>query len=84
MNGIAGMEPDKLSTNLLPLFDTILRIPKAKVDPTKSLQMLIANIDYDEFKGMVWCCDGGDGDCNNEFVCDNNGDVHIHSMSSNV
>lgn len=53
MNGIAGMEPDKLSTNLLPLFDTILRIPKAKVDPTKSLQMLIANIDYDEFKGMV-------------------------------
>lgn len=52
MNGIAGMEPDNLSSNLQPLFDTILRVPMAKVDPTKSLQMLIANIDYDEFKGI--------------------------------
>jgi len=53
MNGIAGMEPDNLSSNLQPLFETILRVPMAKVDPTKSLQMLIANIDYDEFKGII-------------------------------
>jgi len=53
MNGIAGMEPDNLSSNLQPLFETILRVPMAKVDPTKSLQMLIANIDYDEFKGKM-------------------------------
>ena len=53
MNGIAGMEPDNLSSNLQPLFETILRVPMAKVDPTKSLQMLIANIDYDEFKGIM-------------------------------
>ena len=52
MKGIAGMEPDNLSSNLQPLFETILRVPMAKVDPTKSLQMLIANIDYDEFKGI--------------------------------
>lgn len=53
MNGIAGDEPDKLADNLQPLFKAILNIPKAKVDATKPLQMLIANIDYDEFKGKM-------------------------------
>jgi hypothetical protein len=31
MNGIAGMEPDKLDDNLQVLFKEILKLPKAKV-----------------------------------------------------
>ena len=31
MNGIAGIEPDKLTENLQPLFQEILKLPKAKV-----------------------------------------------------
>jgi GTP-binding protein len=53
MNGIAGMEPDKLQENLQPLFHEILKLPKAQVDTAKPLQMLIANVDYDEFKGKM-------------------------------
>jgi hypothetical protein len=33
MNGIAGMEPDKLDDNLQVLFKEILKLPKAKVMP---------------------------------------------------
>lgn len=53
MQGIAGDEPDQLTDNLIPLFDKILKLPGADVDDTKPLQMLIANIDYDGFKGKM-------------------------------
>ena len=53
MKGIAGTEPNELHNNLIPLFDEILKVPKAKVDPNKSLQLLIANVDYDDFKGKM-------------------------------
>lgn len=53
INGIAGLEPAKLSDNLIPLFDEILDLPKAEVDPEKPLQCLIANVDYDDFKGKL-------------------------------
>lgn len=53
MNGIAGMEPDKLNDNLQVLFDEILKLPKAKVDAEAPLQLLIANVDYDDFKGKL-------------------------------
>ena len=53
MNGIAGIEPDKLTENLQPLFQEILKLPKAKVDKNHPLQMLIANVDYDDFKGKM-------------------------------
>jgi GTP-binding protein len=53
MNGIAGNEPDKLTENLTPLFDEILKLPTADVDTTKPLQMLVANVDYDDFKGKM-------------------------------
>mmetsp|Transcript_2628 Transcript_2628/g.2743 ORF Transcript_2628/g.2743 Transcript_2628/m.2743 type:complete len:644 (-) Transcript_2628:132-2063(-) len=53
MNGIAGMEPDKLDDNLQVLFKEILKLPKAKVDAGAPLQMLIANVDYDDFKGKM-------------------------------
>jgi GTP-binding protein len=53
MNGIAGIEPDKLTENLQPLFQEILKLPKAQVDANHPLQMLIANVDYDDFKGKM-------------------------------
>lgn len=53
MQGIAGLSPTGPMENLQPLFDEILKLPKAKVDESKSLQMLVANVDYDDFKGKM-------------------------------
>ena len=53
MNGIAGLDPDEIGPDLTPVFDIILELPEPKVDDSKSLQLLIANIDYDEFKGKM-------------------------------
>lgn len=53
MNGIAGNEPEALESDLKPLFKEILKLPKAKVDESQPLQMLIANVDYDDFKGKM-------------------------------
>ena len=50
MNGIAGLDPDEIGPDLTPVFDIILELPEPKVDDSKPLQLLIANIDYDEFK----------------------------------
>jgi GTP-binding protein len=53
MQGISGYTPDALTDNLEPVFEKILNLPKAKVDSTAPLQMLVANIDYDGFKGKM-------------------------------
>lgn len=53
MNGISGLDHTDLQDNLTPLFDEILKLPKAVVDPELPLQMLIANVDYDDFKGKM-------------------------------
>mmetsp|Transcript_28862 Transcript_28862/g.31504 ORF Transcript_28862/g.31504 Transcript_28862/m.31504 type:complete len:650 (-) Transcript_28862:177-2126(-) len=53
INGIAGLEPHQLNDNLTILFDEILKLPKAVVNEEEPLQLLIANIDYDEFKGKL-------------------------------
>merc|ERR1719502_1295389 len=53
MNGIAGMTPDDIKDNLQPLFQEITKLPCAKVDSEVPLQMLIANVDYDDFKGKM-------------------------------
>ncbi|MBF8282932.1 MAG: typA, partial [Anaerolineales bacterium] len=49
----AGPTPD-LSPDYQPLFDAILQhIPAPKVDPDAPLQMLIANLSYDDYKGRM-------------------------------
>jgi GTP-binding protein len=53
LTGIAGLESDKLETNLQPLFKQILKLPTANVDEAAPLQMLVANVDYDDFKGKM-------------------------------
>ena len=52
--GIAGMEPDQLSDSLEPLFEMIVNeVPAPVGDVTAPLQMLVTNLDYDEFKGRI-------------------------------
>ncbi|MBR5376473.1 MAG: translational GTPase TypA [Lachnospiraceae bacterium] len=52
--GISGMEPDKLGTDMTALFDTIVDyIPAPKGDPDAPLQVLISTIDYNEYVGRI-------------------------------
>ncbi len=53
INGIAGLKPNELSSDLQPLFREILKLPKVPCDEMKPLQLLIANVDYDDFKGKM-------------------------------
>ena len=52
--GIASYSPDKLGTDLIPLFDTIIDyIPAPECDPEAPFQMLVSSIDYNEFVGRI-------------------------------
>jgi GTP-binding protein len=53
LTGSCGREPNALEPNLTILFDEMLKLPKAKVDPSKPLQMLVANVDHDDFIGKL-------------------------------
>ena len=47
-------DPDEGFTDLRPLFDTILKeIPAPGGDPDEPLQVLISNIDYDDYVGRI-------------------------------
>jgi len=51
-NGVAMYNPDDEQKDLEPLFETILKtVPAPKVDIQAPLQMLIAALDYDDYKG---------------------------------
>src|ERR1700751_3065383 len=48
--GIAKLTPEAESSDLRPLFDTILKnIPAPKGNPNAVLQLLVANLDYSEY-----------------------------------
>ena len=52
--GIAILTPEAESSDLRPLFDTILKnIPAPKGDPNAVLQLLVANLDYSEYLGRL-------------------------------
>src|SRR2546421_7216386 len=51
-DGVAMYNPDDEHKDLEPLFETILKtVPAPKVDTQAPLQMLIAALDYDDYKG---------------------------------
>jgi len=53
LTGQAGLTPD-LGPDLAPLYHTILRsIPCPVVDPDAPLQMLVANLGYDDYRGVT-------------------------------
>ena len=53
--GKAGLEADlSKMTDVKPLFETILKeIPEPKADATGTLQVSVANVGYDQFKGKT-------------------------------
>lgn len=52
--GIAHRELDDGSTNLLPLFDTIINsIPGPTYTPDEVTQFLVTNLDYDNYVGQI-------------------------------
>ncbi len=52
--GIASYSPDKLGTDLIPLFETIIEyIPAPEADTEAPFQMLVSSIDYNEFVGRI-------------------------------
>lgn len=56
LNGIAGMSPTTMATDMAPLFDAIIKAidaPTVKSVAPESLQALVANIDFDNFKGKM-------------------------------
>ncbi|HLG61745.1 MAG TPA: translational GTPase TypA [Ktedonosporobacter sp.] len=51
-DGVAMYHPDDERNNLEPLFETILNsVPAPRVDADAPLQMLVAALDYDDYKG---------------------------------
>ncbi|MCC7129910.1 MAG: translational GTPase TypA [Anaerolineae bacterium] len=53
ITGESSLTPE-LGPDLQPLFQTILRhIPAPRVDPEAPLQMLVANMSYDEYRGLT-------------------------------
>jgi len=52
--GIAKLDPADESTNLEPLFETIIhKIPAPSGDPAGILQLLVANLDYSDYLGRL-------------------------------
>ncbi|MBQ1520227.1 MAG: GTP-binding protein, partial [Clostridia bacterium] len=53
-DGVSGLDPEDLSPNMQPLFDTIISaVPAPSCDETLPLQVLISAIDYDEYVGRI-------------------------------
>ncbi len=54
LNGQAGLEPDKLASDMGPLLDIIIsRVPPPKVDADGPFQMRISALDYSSYVGVI-------------------------------
>jgi len=54
INGIAGMDPEEMSEDLTPLFQTVVdRVPSPDVDLDGPFQMQISALDYNSFLGVI-------------------------------
>ncbi len=52
--GQAGADPDALENSLKPLFDAIVEtLPPPTVDPDAPAQLLVTNLQYDDYKGRI-------------------------------
>ncbi len=53
-DGTAGLDYNNLSTDIRPLLDAIIReIPAPKGEAEKPLQILISNVDHDDYVGRI-------------------------------
>ncbi|MEC5209912.1 GTP-binding protein [Psychrobacter sp. PL15] len=54
LNGVAGLEADKLADDMTPLFKTIVDVVQApQVDADAPFRMQISSIDYNSFVGVI-------------------------------
>ncbi len=52
--GQAGLDPDDLQGSLKPLFDAIVEtLPPPTIDPDAPTQLLVTNLQYDDYKGKI-------------------------------
>ncbi len=52
--GTAALKPEEASSDLKPLFDAIIKtVPVPVGDPAGTLQMLVTNIDYNDYVGRL-------------------------------
>jgi len=53
-DGVSGFSPDSMEDNLEPLFSTILKyIPAPSMEYHSPLQLLVTNLDYDDYVGRI-------------------------------
>ncbi|MCH5278230.1 MAG: translational GTPase TypA [Christensenellaceae bacterium] len=53
-DGVSGFEPDELTPNMQPIFDTIIKhVPAPGGNEDEPLQLLISTIDYDDYVGRI-------------------------------
>mgnify|MGYP002625489805 CR=1 FL=1 len=53
-DGTASLDPDVPGTDLMPLFDTILKyVQPPEGEPDEPLQMLVSSVDYNDFVGRM-------------------------------
>ena len=54
LEGRAGLEPDKLSSDLRPLFDTILEhLPAPQIEPDAPPRLLVTTLDHSNYVGKI-------------------------------
>jgi GTP-binding protein len=53
ITGQASLDPDELGPDLTPLFDAVLHLPGPEIATGEAPQLLVANLDYDEYIGRV-------------------------------
>ncbi len=54
ISGIAGLEPDKLSKDMTPLFEMIIqKVPPPDLDADGPFQMQICSLDYSDYLGQI-------------------------------
>lgn len=84
--GVAHFELDDESTNLEPLFDSILtKIPGPIADDNHTPQFLVTNLDYDPYVGQVAIgrLNNGTLEMNSSYaLCGEDGITHHHKFSA--
>jgi len=54
LNGVAGLEPDRLADDMSPLLEMIVeRVPPPEADPEGPFQMQICALDYSSYVGVI-------------------------------
>lgn len=53
LKSMSGTDPEDLKDNLKDVFDVILKLPRPMVAVDAPLQLMIASVDYDDFKGRM-------------------------------